>query len=451
MFMDIFFFVPKEATYISQLNPNNNFGPCEGLYVGQSAALADTFRTLIKFDISTIPLGGSIEKASLRLFLSKDETSLAQTLYINRLLSNFSQNTVTWNDAPEFEETLFNTPISDSNINSYIYINITDLVSGWYTETIANTGILLSTLETATSLMEYVGYKDGSISLWPTLLIEYNCKIAQVEDNDVTGDTASTSDSDVIDAPSSISNIGITSTTNTNTANKSTVPNGKANASGKKAKGKGSNGKKNAGKGSYSKKNTGKSPYVKKNTGKKIFETFSSTDKGSIIPFASGGPIIMTTINSGLVDNTSLIGFGSAALDVPLIDGTINLTGTVLEPAINFSFCVPRAGSITSIVAHFSNISELNLVDTVVTITAQIFRSKSSDNIFSPISEAIVILAPALTGIVALGTVSKGITSNLSIDVNTEDRLLLVFFATASGVSLNNTITGYASAGLTIV
>jgi len=442
--MDIFFFVPKEATYISQLNPNNNFGPCEELYVGQSALPSDTFRTLIKFDISIIPLGGSIENASLRLFLNKDVTSLAQTIYINRLLSNFSQNTVTWNDAPEFEETLFNTLISDSNINSYIYVNITDLVSDWYTGTIANTGILLSTLETTTSLMEYVGYKDGSVSLWPTLLIEYNSRIAQIEDIDVTGDTASTSDADVIDATSSTSNIDITCNTNTNSTNKSTVP------TGKKAKGKGNKGKKNTGKGSYGKKNKGKGPFGKKNTGKKTLRTISSTDKGSIIPYASGGPIILTTTDGGLIGNTSLLGFGSAALDINLIDGNINLTGTVLEPVINFSFSIPRAGCITSIAAHFSNISDLNLIDTTVTITAQIFRSTAADNIFSPIPDALVTLGPPLTGIVELGAVSKGSSPNLSIDVNIEDRLLLVFFATASGVTLVNTIIGYASAGLTI-
>ena len=467
--MDIFFLVPIEATYISQLNPNNNFGPCEELYVGQSAIPTDNFRTLLKFDIRTIPLGNIIVKATLRLFLNEEDSSLTKALYINRLLSNFSQNTVTWNNAPEFKHTFFSTNISDNNINNYIYINITDLVRGWYSHTIENNGILLSTLETSTSKMGYFGFEDGSVSLWPTVLIEYTKKNEQIENvditgkaettdativiadtNDITGDTVSISNTDVIGAASPTVKTDITGTTNTKGPNKTSVATGKTGASGKKAKGKGSYGKKNNGTGAHGKKNNGNGVYSKKYNSNRASESTSTSDKGSIIPFASGGPIIMTTVNGGLVGNTSLIGFGSAAMDVPLLDGTINLMGSVLEPIINFSFSVPRVGSITSIVAYFSNITDINLVDTSITITAQIFRSTASDNIFYPIPDTILTLGPSLTGKAALGTVCKGISSNLSIDVNLEDRLLLVFFATASGKSFINTIIGYASAGLTI-
>ena len=473
--MDIFFLVPIEATYISQQNPNNNFGPCEELYVGQSAIPSDTFRTLLKFDIRTIPLGSIIAKATLRLFLNEEESSFAKALYINRLLSNFSQNTVTWNNAPEFKHTFFSANISDNNVNNYVYVNITELVRGWYSRTIENNGILLSTLETATSKMEYFGFEDGAVSLWPTVLIEYTRIKAQVESTDIasdadatnttivitdnvtadttgaTGDTVSISTTDVIGATSPTDKTDVTGTTNTKDPNKSSVVTGKPGVSGKKNKGKGSYGKKNnSNNGTYGRKNKGNGAYSKKNNGNITTEATNTSDKGSIIPFASGGPIIMTTVNGGLVGNTSLVGFGSAAIDVPLLDGAINLIGSVIEPVINFSFSVPRVGSITSIVAYFSNIADLNLVDTSVTITAQIFRSTASDNIFNPIPDAILTLGPSLTGIVAIGTVSKGISSNLSIDVNLEDRLLLVFFATASGISLINTITGYVSAGLTI-
>jgi BclB C-terminal domain-containing protein len=59
-------------------------------------------------------------------------------------------------------------------------------------------------------------------------------------------------------------------------------------------------------------------------------------------------------------------------------------------------------------------------------------------------------LAPALTGVIALGTVSNGITTGLAIPVTAQTRLLLVFSATAAGFTLVNTVAGYVSGGVTI-
>jgi BclB C-terminal domain-containing protein len=159
----------------------------------------------------------------------------------------------------------------------------------------------------------------------------------------------------------------------------------------------------------------------------------------------------MTTIAGGLAGTTSLLGFGSSATGISLVGGTIDLTGTVLGPIINFAFSVPRDGTITSISAYFSNTVALTLVGTTVTITAQLFSSDTPDNTFTAIPGAVVTLAPPLTGIIGLGAISSGITTGLSIPVTAETRLLLVFSATADGVSLINAVTGYASGGVTIV
>ena len=159
----------------------------------------------------------------------------------------------------------------------------------------------------------------------------------------------------------------------------------------------------------------------------------------------------MTTIAGGLVGTTSLLGFGSSATGISLVGGAIDLTGTVLGPLINFAFSVPRDGTITSIAAYFSNTVALALVGTTITLTAQLFSSTTPDNIFTPIPGASVTLAPALTGVVNLGDTSNGITTGLAIPVTEETRLLLVFSATADGVTLINVVTGYASGGITIV
>lgn len=436
--MDILFFLPIEATYISQLNPDSNFGPCKELFIGQSAMPNDTFRTLLKFDISSIPLESIIVKATLRLFINVEETSLPQTLYINRLLNSFSQNTISWNNTPEYEPTPYSTLISDINMNDYIYVNITDLVRGWYYKAIDNTGILLSTLESTSSFKRLFGFEDESVSLWPTLLIEYSKIKKQVENVKNIENTESAEVTNAMDISMEASN------KDSSTISKNT-------STGKKVCSKSNYIKKATNKNTNNKKTSAKGAIYKKTSNKVITGATSLTNRGSIIPFASGGPIIMTTTIDGQVGNTSLIGFGSAALDVTLLNDTINLTGSTLEPVLNFSFSIPRKGKIMSMVAYYSNIIDLNLIGTTITITAQLFRSTTIDNTFKPIPGAIVKLGPALTDKVILGSVCKGISTNLFIDINQEDRLLLAFSSTASGISLINTITGYASAGLNIV
>ncbi|MEK3921361.1 MULTISPECIES: exosporium glycoprotein BclB-related protein [unclassified Paenibacillus] len=175
-----------------------------------------------------------------------------------------------------------------------------------------------------------------------------------------------------------------------------------------------------------------------------------ATGSGAIIPFASGGPAILTTVLGGLVGTTSLIGFGSSATGVSILGGTIDLTGTIVGPLINFAFSVPRDGVITSIAAYFSTTAALALVGSTVTITAQLFSSPTPDNAFTAVPGAVVTLAPPLTGIIALGSISNGITTGLAIPVTAQTRLLLVFSATATGLSLVNTVVGYASGGVNI-
>jgi BclB C-terminal domain-containing protein len=158
----------------------------------------------------------------------------------------------------------------------------------------------------------------------------------------------------------------------------------------------------------------------------------------------------MTTIGLGLADTAGILGFGSSAASISIAGGTIDLTGTALGPIINYAFSVPRDGTITSITAYFSNTVALALVGSTITITAQLYSSTTPDNTFTPVVGASVTLVPALTGIVALGAISNGITTGLAIPVTEEERLLMVFSATAAGVSLINTVVGYASAGVSI-
>lgn len=169
----------------------------------------------------------------------------------------------------------------------------------------------------------------------------------------------------------------------------------------------------------------------------------------SIIPLSSGLPISLTTIVGGLAGIPAFIGFGSSAPGLTVLGSSIDLTnpsGTLS----NFAFSMPRAGTITSLSAYFSTTAALSLLGSTITIRAQLYVSNTPNNVFTPIPGAVVNLSPTLSGTISIGTISSGITTGLSIPVTAGSRLLMVYSAQASGLSLVNTIVGYASAGIEI-
>jgi BclB C-terminal domain-containing protein len=153
----------------------------------------------------------------------------------------------------------------------------------------------------------------------------------------------------------------------------------------------------------------------------------------------------MTTILGGLVGTTSVVGFGINTPGVSLVGGLIDATSLT-----NMAFSVPRDGTISSIAGFFSNTVALALVGTTVTVQAQLYSAPAGSNSFAPVPGASVTLAPSLTGLVSIGSTSSGQTTGLSIPVTAGTRLLLVYSATATGLSLINTVTGYVSAGVGI-
>lgn len=170
---------------------------------------------------------------------------------------------------------------------------------------------------------------------------------------------------------------------------------------------------------------------------------------GAIIPFASGLPVALTSILGGLAGLPAFVGFGSSAQGLTALGASIDITNPA-GTLTNFAFEMPRAGTITSFTAYFSTTLALSLVGSSVTVTAQIYQSTTPNNVFTPIAGTSLALSPALTGAVAVGTILTGSLTGLNIAVPSQARLMLVYSITSAGLSLVNTVTGYASAGLAI-
>jgi BclB C-terminal domain-containing protein len=161
---------------------------------------------------------------------------------------------------------------------------------------------------------------------------------------------------------------------------------------------------------------------------------------------------LTTLLDGGLAETVGLVGFGSSVAGITLLGGSINLLGAPLQ-LLNFAFTVPRDGVITDMAATFSTLLGVNVLGGTITVSAQLFSAEPDSLIFNPIPGAIVNLSPGLTDIAILpGVVLDGITTGLSIDVTAGTRLLMVFFTTATGsiLELATSVTGYASAGVSI-
>lgn len=169
------------------------------------------------------------------------------------------------------------------------------------------------------------------------------------------------------------------------------------------------------------------------------------TGESSIIPYASDPSLILTTIAGGLQGLGSTIGFAATTNSISSTGGIINATNRNSN-----AFSMPKDGLLTSVSAYFSLLSPLALVGSTVTINAQVYVSTAPNNIFTLLPGASVTLAPAFTGVLPIGTAASGIVTGLAIPLTVETRVLILFGATATGLSLINSVSGNASAGIGI-
>jgi BclB C-terminal domain-containing protein len=168
---------------------------------------------------------------------------------------------------------------------------------------------------------------------------------------------------------------------------------------------------------------------------------------GAILMSGSGTPSVMTTIAGGLTGTVSELppeGTG--------VTNGVTPSGSIIDTtnSTNQAETMPRDGTITSLSAYASTDTAMSLVGTTVTLTAQLYESSTPDDTFTPIPGAIVTLAPAFTGVLAIGTTTNGTTTGLSIPVTDQTRLMVVFSATAAGLTLINTVGANTGAGVGI-
>lgn len=162
--------------YIDMSEPNSNFDNSKKLWMGYFCGNME-YRTLLKFDLASIPDDADIISAKLNLFIDYSPASWITaniTPYI--ITGNWNQETVTWENAPPFDTLVGGATVSVKDTGWYVW-DVYSIVDAWMKENYSNKGIILINSEkTLFDNKRAVSSRDYShchITHHPTLTIEY--------------------------------------------------------------------------------------------------------------------------------------------------------------------------------------------------------------------------------------------------------------------------------------
>jgi len=158
---------PSGDTFVSKAAPNVNFGPDIAL------AVSPRETAYIRFDLSGIPTGTTVSKATLRLYV--DDVAKSGSFDVFQVNDSWNENSVTFNTpapVPGASAT-GNHPIAvtSASRNQFLLIDITALAQSWLDGSVANNGVALASSAGNFSFDSKESLLTGNI---PELEIELN-------------------------------------------------------------------------------------------------------------------------------------------------------------------------------------------------------------------------------------------------------------------------------------
>ncbi len=160
---------PSGDTYVSSSYAKTNFGSGISLVVGTGT------NSYVQFNLSGIPAGASINKASLRLFVDAVGTKGSFDVY--EINSAWNENSLTYNTPPPSPGMSATgghpVAITAASQNQFLLIDITTLVQGWVNRSIANNGVALA-LTTSSGAFSFDSKESLLTGNGPELDIVFN-------------------------------------------------------------------------------------------------------------------------------------------------------------------------------------------------------------------------------------------------------------------------------------
>jgi hypothetical protein len=132
-------------SYVDAANPTANFGAANELRIAWGGDGATLRRSFLRFDLSAIPGGSTIESARLTIHTAGTGSGGDVPLTIGRAAGNWTENAITWNNQPPASGPYALASAGDA-AGAYQW-DVSLLVSGWVSGSYANEGIRLTGAE----------------------------------------------------------------------------------------------------------------------------------------------------------------------------------------------------------------------------------------------------------------------------------------------------------------
>ena len=174
-----------EDADVSSIAPNANYSNNEFMnpYAWTQDGILNVKRNYLKFDLSNIPQGAVIDSAYLSLYFGQKLLDLnplfsghsgENQLEIQRVLAEWSENTITWNNKPATSTSnVLSVPKFTNLKQNYLNINVTNLVSDMVQN--GNFGFMIKhQLEVPYKITVFATSESVNASLRPKLNVYYH-------------------------------------------------------------------------------------------------------------------------------------------------------------------------------------------------------------------------------------------------------------------------------------
>ncbi|GAB4406560.1 MAG: hypothetical protein Kow00123_19210 [Anaerolineales bacterium] len=167
---------PAADAWIDYWQPNANHGSSVVLAIGSEECPGVEFpsrgRGLIRFDLSGIPAGQTIQSAYLQLYLRYAQPGGTTTnmIDVHRVTGSWTEGGVTWNNQPGHSTTIYS-GIPVGMTTGWYSWDLTQLVRYWYDGDYPNYGVKLLSRDETTCNMRQFDSRENTYD--PRLVITY--------------------------------------------------------------------------------------------------------------------------------------------------------------------------------------------------------------------------------------------------------------------------------------
>lgn len=128
---------PVADSFVNDGYAGSNYGSADSLITSATPVIRSSF---LKFDLSPLPSGATVDNTTLHLYLYNTEQAVDTTLICRRVTADWSESGITWNNQPG-EDTTSQANSTVSTALNWKEWNVTDIVRNWHSGSWSNYGL----------------------------------------------------------------------------------------------------------------------------------------------------------------------------------------------------------------------------------------------------------------------------------------------------------------------